>query len=401
MNTSFFAGNRERLLTSIGRGALIVLTAYQEVQRSYDSAHFFEQESNFWYLSGIEAADWWLIIDGKHHKSYAVAPVTSGMKQIFDGSLSFEAAKRISGVDEVISRDAADSLLLRLKLEHPLVYTINESTHMKQYASFAINSAQRELSEYLKNRFKSVQSVHAEIADLRAIKQPEEIEAVQKAVDITIEGFQNVRKELGSYSYEYEAEARLSYDFRRLGAKCHAYSPIVGAGENACTLHYVDNDVKLTKKSLLLIDAGAQYHRYAADITRTYAIGQPTKRQIAVYEAVKNVHSACIALCKPGTNLSDLQESAEELMTSSLRELGLLRDNKIVRDYFPHAIGHGLGIDVHDSLGNYTELQENMIITIEPGIYIRDESIGVRIEDDILITSTGHRNMSLSLSTEL
>ncbi|MBC7746785.1 aminopeptidase P N-terminal domain-containing protein [Pedobacter sp.] len=401
MDKTFFTNNREQLLRSVGSGALIVINAYQEMQRGNDAAFLFEQEANFWYLTGIEAPDWRLIIDGKRHRSYAVSPDMSEMKEIFDGSLSPEDALRISGVNEVISRDAADSLLLQLKREHPLVYTVNEAAYLKQFVGFAINPAQRELSEYLKHRFSDVRSCGKQLATLRAIKQPIEIKAMQKAIDITIKGFQSMRQQLDSYKYEYESEAKLSYEFRRVGADGHAYSPIVGAGHNACTLHYVANDTKLIKKSFLLIDAGAKYSNYSADITRTYAIGQPSKRMIAIHQAVKDIQTSTIALCRPGTKINDLQKHAEARTEQALSELGLLTGSMTMQDYFPHAIGHGLGIDVHDSFGSYEELQPGMVVTVEPGIYIAEESLGVRIEDDILITETSHRNMSKALSTDL
>lgn len=401
MDSSFFAGNRQRLLEALGGGALVVLTAYREMQRSADATFLFEQEANFFYLTGITAPDWWLIIDGKRRRSYVVAPTVSDVKQIFDGSLSSEDAKRISGVDEVIDRDEADALLLRLARERPLVYTVNESTQLKRYVSFALNPAQRELSDYLRNRFQDVRSAELDIARLRAIKQSAEIDALQRAIDITIDGFNTMRADLAGYGYEYEAEARLGYEFRRVGAAGHAYSPIVGAGEHACTLHYVANDALLAQRSFVLMDAGAKYSGYSADITRTYSVGEPTERMREVYEVVRHAQAELVALCRPGLALAELQKTAERLLEHGLQDLHLLGGGKTVHDYFPHAIGHGLGIDVHDSLADHKELQSGMVITIEPGIYVADEALGVRIEDDVLITEDGHRNLSGSLSTEL
>lgn len=401
MDSTFFTANRERLLETVGSGALIVLTAYREMQRSNDAAFLFEQEANFLYLSGITAPDWWLIIDGRRRRSYAVAPTVSDTKQVFDGSLPPDDARQISGVDEVIDRDEADALLLRLAREHRLVYTANESTQLKRYVSFGLNPAQRELTEYLKHRFQDVRGIELELARQRAIKQRVEVAAVQEAINITIGGFRAMRDDLERYRYEYEAEARLGYEFRRVGADGQAYNPIVGAGEHACTLHYVANNAKLVKRSFLLIDAGAKYAGYSADITRTYSVGKPTERMRHIYEAVQYIQTELIGQCRPGLSLAELQKNAEALTETALNDLRLLGPGKTVQDYFPHAISHGLGIDVHDSLGDYKELQSGMVITIEPGIYIPEESLGVRIEDDILITDTGHRNLSGTLSTDL
>lgn len=401
MNADFYTKNRSALLRSVGTGALIVLAGYQEMQRSNDTTFPFEQEANFWYLTGIESPDWRLIIDGKRRKSYLVSPQVSRTQEIFDGSLSYEDALRISGCDQVLGRDEADSLLLHLKTEHPIVYTIDESKLLAQYYPMAFNPAQKELGAYLKNRFQDVRSCEREINNLRMIKQPEEIDCIKKAIKLTIDGFQVMATERQNYKYEYEAEARLSYDFRRRGALGHAYSPIVGDHHNACTLHYVANNDRLKPRSLLLIDAGASYLHYAADITRTYAIGQPTSRQKAVHAAVLRVQKACIDAVRPGATLKEIHRLAEELIKEELVGLGLYKDDDSVGKYFPHAIGHGLGLDVHDPLPASEPLQPGMVLTIEPGIYIHDESIGVRIEDNILVTETGAINLSRALSTDL
>jgi Xaa-Pro aminopeptidase len=265
----------------------------------------------------------------------------------------------------------------------------------------AFNPAQRELSAFLKHRFNSVQSCERHIYTLRAIKQPEEIECIKKAIKVTIDAFNQMRGEASKYKYEYEAEARLSYDFRRHGTSGHAYAPIVGDEHNACTLHYVANNDKLKKRSLLLVDAGASYNHYAADITRTYAIGEPTARQKAVHAAVKKVQTTCIKAIQPGLSLGEFQSIAERATRAALEELGLYEDEDSVSRYFPHAIGHGLGLDVHDHFGTYDSLQPGMVVTVEPGIYIHEEGIGVRIEDDILVTEDGCINLSRALSTDL
>jgi Xaa-Pro aminopeptidase len=402
MKPTFFQGNRQALLRSVGTGALIILAGYKEMQRSGDTTFVFEQESNFYYLSGINMPGWRLIIDGKRHKSYLVSPHVSEAKEIFDGSMTSEQALEISGCDEVISYDAADSLIMRLKTEHPIVYTVDESRNLaKYYVDMVFNPAQKELGSYLRNRFSDVRSCEREVHQLRMIKQPEEIECIKKAIKLSIDGFETLKQERQSYKYEYEAEARLSYDFRRKGATGHAYAPIVGDHHNACTLHYVANNDRLKPKSLLLIDAGASYLHYAADITRTYSIGQPTARQKAVYAGVLSVQKACIKAVRPGTTIEAIHRLAEEETARVLKDLGLYKTDESVSQYFPHAIGHGLGLDVHDPLGAREELKPGMVLTIEPGIYIPEESIGVRIEDDILVTEDGCINLSRGLSTDL
>lgn len=178
----------------------------------------------------------------------------------------------------------------------------------------------------------------------------------------------------------------------------------MASGKNACTLHYLKNSAKLKKRDLLLLDIGARRQGYAADITRTYALGEVSKRQHDVFLAVNEAHVKIIDLLKPDYPVEQYQHDVDKIMTEALLSLGLMKDakdEKNYRRYFPHAISHGLGVDPHDSLGAPRALQPNMVLTVEPGIYIPEEGIGVRLEDDILITATGNSNLSGRLSTEL
>jgi Xaa-Pro aminopeptidase len=354
-------------------------------------------------LSGIEVPDWWLIIDGTRGKSWLAAPTISQSQQIFDGSLSPEQAQATSAVDAVITHAEALDLLRDLAKKHSTVYALGDQPHA-EYLDFTLNPAMKKLHETLGRLFTSVQDCRRDIAQLRAIKQPWEIAAMKRAINLTADAFEHVRQKLPTLRYEYEVEAEFSYYFRRHGAKGHAYDPIVASGQNACTLHYVDNTSRLKKRQLLLLDIGARSGGYAADITRTYALGEPTKRQVAVHEVVQGAQRQIISLLKPDLSIEEYHRDVDVIMKQALLSLGLMRDmedDTAYRTYFPHAISHGLGIDVHDSLGGPRYLQPGMVLTVEPGIYIPDEGIGVRIEDDILITDTGHANLSARLSTDL
>ena len=208
---------------------------------------------------------------------------------------------------------------------------------------------------------------------------------------------------LSKLKTEYEVEAEFTYYFRRHNAQ-HAYDPIVAAGGNACTLHYGDNAARLKKRELLLMDIGARSDGYPADITRTWAIGEPTKRQREVHAAVQEAQQRIIALIAPDLAVDAYQREVDEIMIDALMKLGLMKsrnDEKAYHRYFPHAVSHGLGVDVHDSLGRPKRLLVDMVLTVEPGIYIPEEGIGVRIEDDILVAPGGHENLSGALSTEL
>ena len=400
MKADFFQYNRQRLSEAL-EGGVIVLTAYTKMQRSNDAASAFDQEANFWWVSGIDTADWWIIIDGSRHKSWLVSPDVDAVHHVFDGILSAEEAKSISGVDAVMTHEQAKDMLRQLAKQHSIVYTLGDQPHAEQY-DFVQNPAPKKLHEQLSRSFATVRDCRKELAVLRAIKQPEEITAITKAVNLTIEAFEIVKSKINSFSYEYQIDAEFSYHFRRHGAEGHAYDPIIASGGNACTLHYGDNSAKLKKSQLILMDVGVRYGGYAADITRTYAYGDITKRQQAVHERVAEAHLEIIDLLGPDVTVEAYQQDVRRIMMSALCELKLATssdDSAAYGRYFPHAVSHGLGIDVHDSLGAPRYLRPGMILTVEPGIYIPEENIGVRIEDDIVITDSGHRNVSARLST--
>lgn len=399
IESSFFTANRQRCLS----GKVAVFAAHTSLQQKGDMAYTFSQESNFWYLTGISDPGWQLIVDGARAKAWLVAPTISQTHALFDGSLGWDDAKTISGVDAVVSRTEADRILVELAKKHSVVYAIGDDPHASYY-DFVQNPASKELWKSLNRQFRDVQDCRKDILKHRAIKQPEEIKALKKSIDLTVDAFRFVKERLEDFKYEYEAEAEFSYYFRQNGASGHAYSPIIAGGKNACTLHYSTNNDRLKKRSLLLMDVGALTDEYPADITRTYALGVPTARQIAVHAAVESVHRQTIDLLRPGLLIKSYLEKVDEYMGEALASLGLIedkRDKEGCQKYFPHAISHGLGIDVHDSLGGFSEFQPGMVLTVEPGIYIPNESIGVRIEDDILITQTSYDNLSVKLSTDL
>ncbi len=400
MDAAFFKTNRERLGTKVG--GLVVLAANNRMQSTNDAFYPFEQEANFWYLSGINEPDWLLVSDGNRGKSWLIAPEVEDMHATFDGSLDPDEAKRQSGVDEVLSIQDGLKLLHDLSRKHSIVYTLGDHPG-KSYFNFVENPAGHELHKQLERIFSSVQDCRKDISKLRAIKQPEEIKAIQRAIRLTNQAFGEVKEKFNNFKAEYEIEAKFDYVFRSNDAG-HAYTPIVAAGGNACTLHYVDNRARLKKRSLVIMDIGARVDGYAADITRTYSFGEPTARQRLVHEVVAEAERACVNLLEPGLLVQDYLRSVDEIMKDALEELGLLKDRTnedTYRKYFPHAISHGLGIDVHDSLGGARYFEPGMVVTVEPGIYVANEAIGVRIEDDILITPNGHKNLSAALSTDL
>ena len=394
---NIYTQRREKFINSID-GDAAVLTAFSSMQQTNDSAGPFVQESSFFWLTGISEPEWQLVVTSA--KSWLVSPTKSDIHRIFDGGMSAQDAQNISGVDEVVYEDDYNDLLKNLSQDYATVRTILRHPHSSDY-DFVLNPSLQKLHSKLQRFFSEVADCRKELSRLKAIKSDEEVGLIQQAIDISIDGFNKVRSTIAESQFEYELEATLTYAFRSAGSAGHAYEPIVGTGKNACTLHYIANNDPLPTNGTVLIDAGARVGGYAADITRTYAIGVPSQREKEVHAEVEKAHKAIIDLIKPKTSVKDYTASVDEIMKQALTNLNLLNTPDDYRRYFPHAVSHGLGIDVHDSLGGFDTFQPGMVLTVEPGIYIPEEGIGVRIEDDILVTKEGNRNLSAALPTSL
>lgn len=402
LSAKFFIRNREKVMEKL-QGGLLVMAGYNGMQRSNDSEFRFQQEGTFWYLSGVEYPDWWLIIDAKRAKSWLVEPDIDEMHRLFTESLPVQEAQKVSGITDIISRDKAMAMLRTAAKSHPLVYTVGLPPYHDHF-TFTVNPSAREMHERLSRIFTKVQDVRSDIAQIRALKQPIEIEMMQTAIDLTIKGLETVKQKLSTYKYEYEIEAELSYIFRATGGDGHGFDPIIASGANATVAHYFTNNSPLKKSTLVMMDVGATVGGYPADITRTYAVGTPTKLQRAVHQAVQSAQSQIIDMLKPGLSVIEYQKQVDSIVKQEMINLKLITsmdDDKNYRRYFPYSVSHGLGVDVHDALGRPKEFQPGMVLTVEPGIHIGDKAIGVRIEDDILITETGHRNLSAKLTTDL
>lgn len=401
MKSDFFMSNRKRLAGSAS-SQLIIMTGYTAMQWQSDSAVPFRQEANFWYLTGIERPDWWLIVDAKKGDEWLVRPDNDEVQQIFDGSLSANQASLISGVKNVISQSEADNLLQNLANHNSVVGTIGRLP-FEARVDFTLNPAPAKMRRRLAKYFDKVEDIQDTLSKMRAIKQSVEIEAMERAAELSVEAFEAAKNKLSTSQHEYEIEAELTYAFRKADAT-HAFEPIVAGGKNACTLHYVDNSSQLKLGDMVLIDAGARLGGYPIDITRTYAVGEVTQRYGDIHFATQQALHKISELIKPGVSISEYLDSVDAIMKDALVSLGLMKNHKdelAYRKYFPHLVSHGIGIDVHENLGGHKEFQPGMTLTVEPGIYIPEEGIGVRIEDTILVTGSGYKSFTANLSTDL
>ena len=388
---AFFQDNRKRLRALFQGTAPIVLTANGQLQKSTDSTYRFKQDGNFWYLTGIDLPDIILVLD--KDKEYLILPEESQAKQDFYGAIDRGALSQRSGIETILdAKRGWKQLTNRLeRVKH--VATIAPPAAYLDTFGYYTNPARAVLNQTIKDINPSIEllDLRQQFALMRTVKQPEEISAIKDAIRITSEALLDIRKDIKDYKYEYEIEATLSHRFRNKGARGHAFDPIVASGKNACVIHYEHNQSLIPKKALVLLDVGAESSQYAADISRTYAVSEPTKRQQQIHEAVIEVQDYAFGLLKPGVMLAEYEKQVTHFMGEKLRSLGLIKnvEDDEIRKYFPHATSHFLGYDVHD-VGDYSRpLEPGVVMTVEPGIYIPEEGIGVRIEDDVLITTTG------------
>jgi Xaa-Pro aminopeptidase len=403
--SEFFAGNRDRLRQLFTGTAPIVVTASGLLQRGGDSAYPFQQDANFWYLTGIEEPDIVLVIDKA--KEYLIVPARGDARVAFDGSVNTEELVRTSGVRTVLDdKEGWRQLDARLKRAKHVATLSPPPTYIEEHGLYT-NPARTQLVSRMKEAHDDLEllDLSQHMGLLRVVKQPEELAAIQQAIDVTIDTIRDITRPsaLAKYAYEYELEADLTRGFRKRGASGHSFEPIVAGGERACTLHNVANNGELSSDELLLLDVGAEVSHYAADITRTVSLSEPSRRQQAVYDAVLEVQEFAFSLLKPGVLMKENEQKIEHFMGEKLRELGLIKSisHDEVRAFYPHATSHFLGLNVHD-IGDYTRpLEPGMVLTVEPGIYIAEERIGVRIEDDVLITADGYEVLTARLPRQL
>jgi Xaa-Pro aminopeptidase len=403
--TDFFSGNRQKLRELFTGTAPIVITANGLLQRGADSTYAFAQDASFWYLTGIDDPDIILVMD--RDKEYLIVPVRSASREAFDGTVSHERLVRRSGVRTVYDdSEGWEALAARLKKVKHVATLAIPPVYVEQYGMYT-NPARVALVQRLKNSNESLEllDVSPHLTRQRMLKQPAELSAIQSAIDITIASIKETIRPaaLKKYAHEYEVEARLAQGFRSRGAAGHAFEPIVASGARACTLHNVANNGALAADELLLMDVGAEVGHYAADISRTVSLSAPSRRQQAVHAAVLDVQSYALQQLKPGVMLKEYEKDIEQYMGEKLRELGLIKtiDHDNVRKYYPHATSHFLGLNVHDAGVYDRPLEAGAVLTVEPGIYIPEEAIGIRIEDDVLITDSGNTVLSAALSREL
>lgn len=411
----------KRFIEQMEPNSVAVIPAAHEATRSYDTEYKFRQDSDFWYLTGFPEPDAVAIIDPQSRTPYTlyVRPRDPEMETWFGRREGVEGAVKNYGVDRAFPIEKFDADMGKLL-----------NGHEKLYYRFAVDTSLDQkilgyLNEQRVRRLKASYPPHTIIdptpliGEMRLHKTSDEVEMMQRAADIAAEAHVLAMKKVKPGMNEGQVEALMEAYMKDRGASGVAYNSIIGGGENATILHYVENNMPLNDGDLILIDAGAEYKGYASDITRTFPTnGRYTEAQREVYDVVLDVQEECIKATSIGQTVKGRQELSIELLTEGMKKLGLLKGTtrelvkkKAYFKYYMHGVGHYLGLDVHDAGRYFTDQQARnskpfapgMVLTVEPGLYIPPDDksapskyrgIGVRIEDDVLVTEDGNRNLT-------
>ena len=410
---SEYKKRREKLSLKLAKNSVAVVLSAEQKTRSNDTEFPFRQNSNFYYLTGFREDNSALVFI-KHKKKTRVYLFVEHK----DETLELWHGKRL-GDKEAKKRFLVDDVFVIGELESKLKkFSKNKST---LYYDFNLEKKRSKLLKNSSKKIRTYKDASLLINKMRLIKSKAEIKLIKKAISITKEAHHKAMASAKKDMYEYQLQAQIEYVFKNNGAYSDAYTSIVACGDAANTLHYISNDKPLVDGKLILIDAGCEYEYYASDITRTIPVsGIYTKAQKKLYNMVLDVQLKIIKMIKPSVFRSDLQKKSVELLSQGLLDLGILKGSlkKVIKKekykkYYPHGIGHWMGIDVHDEApykdkkDKEIALQKGMVLTIEPAIYLGEldkkvpkkyRGIGIRIEDDILVTKNGYKNLSSGIA---
>jgi Xaa-Pro aminopeptidase len=399
LHSDFYTRNRQNVVGEMEQNSITILTSHDEYPRSGDTTHPFRQNAELLYLCGIDQEDTTLALAPWHHNPeyreiLFIKNPSPEMIVWYGHRLSKEQATEISGIKNVMFVESLENTLHDLMVNAQHVYLhFPENPRMRiTHPTQEFRLIKKLRKEYPLHSYKRLAPI---LYPLRMIKQAEEFSALRKACDITHKAFLRAIKAVKPGIYEYEIEAELIYEMTKQGATGHSFAPIVAAGADTCILHYIKNDKIMQDGDLLLMDFGAEYANYAADITRTIPVnGTFSPRQKQVYQAVLDIYKETIPLFKPGMTIHKINDYVFKRMDEELIKLGLYteedvkhqpKDKPLFKKYFMHNTSHFIGLDVHDVGQREMTFQAGMVLSCEPGIYIAEEGIGVRLETDVVV----------------
>ncbi len=415
INKSFFIQNRKAFSSRLKKGGIAVLLSHDIYPTNADGTFPFRQNNDLFYLSGIDQEDTVLVLfpdaSEEKHKTILFIKETNEHIAIWEGAkLNKSEALELSGIETIYWEKDFDKIIHTLFLEAQTIY-LNANEHGR--AEKSVQTKEDRFTTCVKQNYPlhSIERSSPILHELRTIKTSEEIEQVSRACKITGDAFQRVLKFTKPGVYEFEIEAEITHEFIRQRSSGPAYTSIIASGKEACVLHYVSNNKQCEDGELILMDFGSAYGNYASDLTRTVPVnGKFTPRQREVYASVLHILKQATKLLKPGNTFEAYQTAVIQLVEEELIKLKLLDKEDVkkqdpqqplYRKYFMHGISHFLGLDVHDVGNKKGEMKAGMLLTCEPGIYIKEEGIGIRLENDILITPEGPKNLMESIPIEL
>ncbi|MCH2045425.1 MAG: aminopeptidase P N-terminal domain-containing protein [Saprospiraceae bacterium] len=415
INPELFKLNRERFCAHMKPNSIAIFQANDLLPRNGDCHFPFRQNSDLFYLCGLDQEEVVLVLypncpKGKQFEELIFTKKTNDYIKIWEGyKYTQEDAAKVSAVANVMWTENMDSVLKEMI---QLADNIYVNTNENDRAHSEVDERNARLAKSLRAAYPAHEFMRAQpiMKKLRMIKSTHEVEVMQEACNITEKAFRRVLATTKVGMTEYEVEANVIYEFIRNGASGHAYTPIIASGANACVLHYIANESTLKDGEVMLMDFGAEYGNYAADLSRSIPVnGRYTERQKAVYNAVLHVKKEAEKMLVAGTTLTEYHKEVGLIMQAELVNLGLITATDIknqrpewpaYKKYFMHGTSHHLGLDVHDLAERYVPFQNGMVFTCEPGIYIPEENLGIRIEDDILITENGPVNLMKNIPIE-
>lgn len=402
-----FVTNRKKLTSRLKPNSVAVFNSSDVMPTSADGTLPFKQDANIFYLSGIDQEESILLLapdfPDEKFKEVLFLRETSKEIAIWEGhKYTKKEAQEVSGVKTVRWLKDFESIFNTILAETDQIY-LDSNEHIRNGSKVETRNDRFVKwcqSHYSLQKYERIAPI---IYDLRSTKEQREIELIQHACDITEIGFRRILEFTKPGVWEYELEAELSYEFLRNRATRFAYDPIIASGANSCVLHYIENNKQCMDGDILLMDVGAEYANYNADMTRVIPVnGKFSKRQRQVYDAVLRVKNEATDLLTPGSTIPEYHKAVGEIMTRELLSLGLLNKTDVEKQdadwpaykkYFMHGTSHHLGLNVHDVASVYKKFEPGMVFTVEPGIYIPEEGIGIRLEDNVVITKNGHINL--------
>ena len=403
-NNQVYIERRRKIHSLMPTYSILVMFSGTAPQKSADEAYLYTVQKNFYYLTGLDREQFVYLAVKKADQVEEMVFIKrpDPTKEKWTGfRMREEEVREVSGIEKVLYEEDFSAFWNRLMVPGNFseVYLDLEAREMQGALSPAQHFA-GQLRTY--HPYLMIRNVYPVIAEMRRFKSEEEVEAIRKAIAITSDGLKSLWKNARPGMKEHQLEAYFNFDLKMAGVKEFAFPSIVASGPNGTILHYVENDREVQDGDMVLLDLGAQYGYYSADISRTFpANGKFSARQKELYEIVLKAQAAVIEAIKPGFPMKELNEITKKVLTEELKRIGLIQEASELSNYYYHGVSHYLGLDTHD-VGVYDgELQPGMVITVEPGLYVAQEQIGIRIEDDVLVTKDGAEVLSSAIPKQV